>query len=287
MGNQIHLLVVEGNTKEGRKALVDAGGHIPAELYTEVLTACMPGIHTTTIQPADPGEIFPKGESLASYDGVVLTGSSLNIYNGGFAIDRQIDLARSIYAVGVPFFGSCWAAQVAAVAAGGDVRLNPKGREIGVARKIALTDAGRGHPLYKGKADVFDALCVHKDAITTLPTGATVLAGNSLAEIQALEIKHDEGTFWGVQYHPEYDLREVGRVALRYGDALIKEGLFPDQDAVSAYASMTETLSGNPKRRDIAWLLGIDDDILNPALRRLEITNWLTHQVRPYATAKR
>ncbi len=286
MSNQIHLLVVEGNTKEGRKALVDAGGHIPAELYIEVLTACMPGIHTTTIQPADPGEIFSQGESLASYDGVVLTGSSLNIYNGGSSIDRQIDLARSIYAAGVPFFGSCWAAQVATVAAGGDVQLNPKGREIGIARKVALTDAGRDHPLYKGKASVFDAICVHKDAITTLPTGATVLAGNSLSEIQALEIKHDAGIFWGVQYHPEYDLREVGRVALRYGDALVKEGLFADKEAVSAYASMTETLSSNPKRQDIAWLLGIDEDILNPAMRRLEITNWLTHQVRPYA-AKR
>jgi len=282
----LHILVVEGNTEEGRNALVAAGGHIAADLYAKVLKACWPDIQTTIIRPADGDADLPKGEALSSYDGVALTGSSLNIYNGGAPIERQIDLARSVFKAGVPFFGSCWAAQVAAVAAGGDVRLNPKGREIGIARKVALTEAGRAHHLYKGKAPVFDALCVHKDAITALPAGATVLAGNSLSEIQALEIKHNSGTFWGVQYHPEYDLREVGRVALRYGDALVKEGLFANKEAVSTYASMTETLSANPKRQDIAWLLGIDDDILSPAMRRLEITNWLTHQVLPYASRR-
>src|SRR6266403_1796200 len=57
----------------------------------------------------------------------------------------------------VPSFGSCWAAQMAVVAAGGMVRANPRGREMGIARKIALTPEGRGHPLYAGKGAVFDA----------------------------------------------------------------------------------------------------------------------------------
>ncbi|MEZ5647754.1 MAG: type 1 glutamine amidotransferase [Alphaproteobacteria bacterium] len=286
MTQQIRLLIIEGNTEENRKALVAAGGHIPAELYSDVLKACMPGIHTTTIQPADVTASLPSGETLASYDGIVLTGSSLNIYNGGPSIERQIDLVRAIYKIGVPLFGSCWAAQVATVAAGGDVQLNPKGREIGIARKVTLTEAGRQHPLHQGKAPVFDAICVHKDAIVALPPKATVLASNSFSAIQSLEIQHENGVFWGVQYHPEYDLREIGRVTFRYGDALVNEGLFKDHQAVENYVTMMETLSADPKRHDLAWLLGIDADILDPVVRRQEVSNWLTYQVKPYIASR-
>jgi len=59
----------------------------------------------------------------------------------------QLDLARAAFAARVPSFGSCWAAQIAVVAAGGIVRANPRGREMGIARKIALTPEGRGHPM--------------------------------------------------------------------------------------------------------------------------------------------
>ena len=43
-------------------------------------------------------------------------------------------------------FGSCWGLQVITAAAGGSVRKNPKGREIGFGRGIRLTEAGRKHP---------------------------------------------------------------------------------------------------------------------------------------------
>ena len=58
---------------------------------------------------------------------------------------------------------------MAVVAAGGTVRANPRGREMGIARKIALTPEGRGHPLYAGKGSVFDAFISHVDEITHLP----------------------------------------------------------------------------------------------------------------------
>lgn len=60
-------------------------------------------------------------------------------------------LSRDAYEIGLPQFGSCWAAQIAVYAAGGKVAANPKGREMGIARKIYLTDAGRIHPLMEGK----------------------------------------------------------------------------------------------------------------------------------------
>ena len=55
---------------------------------------------------------------------------------------RQIDLMRAVYASRTPAFGSCWGIQVAAVAADGDVRPNPLGREVGFARRLT-PDGGR------------------------------------------------------------------------------------------------------------------------------------------------
>ena len=57
-------------------------------------------------------------------------------------VTRQIDLVRAALATGTPMFGSCWGLQVITAAAGGSVRKNPKGREIGFGRGIRLTEAG-------------------------------------------------------------------------------------------------------------------------------------------------
>ena len=38
------ILVVEGDTKDSRAALVAAGGHVTADLYVETLRTCLPGI---------------------------------------------------------------------------------------------------------------------------------------------------------------------------------------------------------------------------------------------------
>jgi GMP synthase (glutamine-hydrolysing) len=42
-----------------------------------------------------------------------------------------------------------------------------------------------------------------------------------------------------------------------------------------------EVLYQDPGRRDIAWLLGIDDDVMNEDVRCQEVRNWITHQVLP------
>ena len=73
------------------------------------------------VRAADGPITLPGGTALTEYDGCVMTGSALNVYDGGAAIDRQIDLVTAVLQAGVPFFGSCWGLQVAAVAAGGRV----------------------------------------------------------------------------------------------------------------------------------------------------------------------
>jgi GMP synthase (glutamine-hydrolysing) len=79
--------------------------------------------------------------------------------------------------------------QLAAAALGGRVRTNPRGREIGVARGVALTEAGRGHPMLAGRPAVFEALCFHLDEVEAPPPGAEVLAGNAMSAVQAMALR--------------------------------------------------------------------------------------------------
>jgi hypothetical protein len=77
----------------------------------------------------------------------------------------------------------------------------------------------------------------HDDEVTRLPEGATLLAGNDWSAIQAAEIKHKKGTFWGVQYHPEYNLHEMARLILARQKKLMQLGYFRDEEDAKAYAT--------------------------------------------------
>ena len=281
MSLEPHFLVIDGYRKAGREELA-AGGCTPAgELYRQILEKCHAGSMVDVIYPADPGVSLPSGAALDGYDGITWTGSSLTVYRDEPGVTAQIELAKAAFERGVPSFGSCWAAQVGVVAAGGRCAANPRGREMGIARKIALTPQGRAHPLYTGKSNVFDAFISHEDEITHLPVGALNLASNPFSSVQAVAISHKGGVMWAVQYHPEYDLRELARLTYCRIDKLVGMGFFRDRAAAEDYVVKLETLHQDPTRCDLAWLLGVDDDVMNEDVRLLEVRNWIEHLVLP------
>jgi GMP synthase (glutamine-hydrolysing) len=274
----LRLLVVEGNTPAGRRRIAESAGATPAESYAGVLRAIAPNAIVDICTPADGDGTTPQ--PLDSYDGLAITGSSLNIYERDIASLRQIDFVREVFARGIPMFGSCWGLQLATVAAGGEVGLNPAGREVAFARKIALTSAGCDHPMHATREAVFDAPAIHSDIVTRLPQVAIVTARNAMSEIQAAEIRFGRGVFWGVQYHPEYGLHDIAAVIRRYGETLVTEGFFADIAELDRYASDLSTLAANQQRRDIAWRLGFGDDIMKESVRQTELSNWIASLVR-------
>lgn len=273
------ILIIDGNLAGIRARQTAALGYDSGQGYARVLRRLEPALRTDILTAADGAEL-PDGVGLADYDGVTMTGSALNIYNGGEPVTRQIELAKSVFAAGVPFFGSCWGLQVAVTAAGGEVRANPRGREFGFGRRILLSDAGRAHRLFESKPHAFEAPTIHRDEIATLPAGATVLASNEFG-IQAAAFSHGRGTFWGVQYHPEYDFVDIAAAAERYGETLVSEGMFSDGTALAAFASELRTLQTNPTDSALLWKHGLGPSMRNQAQRLLEIRNWLDAQVLP------
>jgi GMP synthase (glutamine-hydrolysing) len=275
------LLVIEGNTAQGRAEQIAAGGGVASTGYAELLQGLLPGAEIDICYAADPGAELPQGAAPEGYDGAAITGSALHIYQGGPAINQQIDLARDILAAGTPIFGSCWGLQVLTVAAGGSVRRNPKGRELGFGRGIRLTEAGRKHPMYIGKPDVFNAPTVHLDEVETLPPATMVLATNAMSDVQSAEIHLNGAVAWGVQYHPEYPLREIAAIVRRVGTRLIEEGFFLDEADIRTFAGDLDALDQNPADKRLAWRHGISKNVLDTRLRVSEVANWIEYHVLP------
>ncbi|MEW9307684.1 type 1 glutamine amidotransferase [Labrys neptuniae] len=277
----MRLLVVEGNVRAARERHRATYGLTPSESYAAVLKSLAPDAICDIALPADEGANLPDAAGLESYDGVVITGSGLNIWKAEPESMRQVELAREVYKSGTPFFGSCWGLQVATVAAGGSVRSNPKGREVGIARDITLTAEGRDHPLYAGKAPIFTSPCVHGDEVEALPEGAIVLASNTVSDVQAVDISHDGGRFWGIQYHPEFSLNELTVIMRRYKPTLLAEGFFREERAADSWIADLEALVADVRRTDISWRYGIGPDILDARRRLREIENFIELRVKP------
>ena len=281
MTQPLRFLVAESETSDDRERRRAAVGRSSGETYTDVLLALAPGAACDLVRPAEAGAALPDGAALEGYDAVFLTGSPLHVYQDTPEVRRQLGFMRAVFASGTPSFGSCAGLHVAAAAAGGGVRENRRGHETGFARRIAPTPAGAAHKLLDGRPAAYDAATVHADEVDQLPEGSVLLASNAVTRVQAAEIRHEGGVFWGVQYHPELPLNEVASAVRRQAGDLIEQGLARDEAAVQAYAGRIETLHWEPERRDLAWQLGLDQQVIDPALRQRELGNFIEHLAKP------
>lgn len=238
-------------------------------------------LDTFTLNIGD-GEGLPQGVQLGDFDGAWLSGSPLNAYRlEQPTVREQLDLARAVWQAGVPAFGSCWGLQLMTAALGGTVHLNPNGREIGVARRIAPTESGRRHALFDGKSGPFDALCSHEDEVETLPAGAELLASNAVSRVQAMAIREGGKSFWGVQYHPEFDFSAVAAIIALRVQRHLDEGLALSEGEVGTIVSDFRSLTRDATRKDLAWKYGLHADVLDPKVRTAEFGNWLRAEVLP------
>lgn len=284
MTQPLRFLIIDGYPKSSRDQLENAGMKLAWKLYADMLLQHQPQAVYDILLPSDAGVDMPSAKDLHKYAGIIWTGCNLTIYHtDNRSVSSQIELAKNAYEVGVPSFGSCWGIQMAAYAAGGKVEANPKGREMGMARKIHQTPAAYDHPMFEGKPRVFEGFVSHDDFVTEIPDGAVLLAGNSFAPVQALAVTHKNGTFWATQYHCEYDLHEMARLIVAREKKLIAAGFFRDHEDLVELVERMEALAKEPNRKDLRWQLAIDDDVLSDSIRQCEFVNWLNKLVLPTA----
>ena len=275
-----NILVAEGTPAAWQTGRMDFGLPSNFSLCAAALRLHRPNTRCTALNIAD-GESFPFGTTLADFDGVMIPGSPLHVYDQTPAVTRQIEFVRTAFALGVPVWGSCWGFQVATVALGGSVRRNPRGRELPIARAITVTKSGRTHPLLASRPPVFDALCSHLDEVEALPPNAEVLATNEVSSVQAMAVSVLGGSFFGTQYHPEHTLAVSAALMEMRAAELVDEGFGVEPGEIIAMAADFRTLATDTMRRDLIWRYGIAGEIIDSLRRTSEIGNWLETVVEP------
>jgi GMP synthase (glutamine-hydrolysing) len=104
--------------------------------------------------------------------------------------------------------------------------------------------------------------------------------------VQAAEIRLDGGTFWGVQYHPEFSLGELAVILQRRTEILVREGFCRSPEDAASYTADLAALHREPTRFDLAWRHGLDAEVLDPERRTREIRNFVQHRVKPEKSAR-
>ena len=266
---ELHLCIINGYPQASRtKFERDHVAH-PHDLFIDFFQRYTPRAQCDVLFVADLDTPLPASDALAAY------------HDHDPRVTRQIELCRAIFQAGPPQYGSCWGVQMAAVAAGGKVEANPKGREWGITGELRQTEAGRQSLLLKGKPERFKGFIMHLDEVTRIPEGGTLLVEGDHTHVQALAVTHGKGEYWATQYHPEYNLYEMAQLIDARAGALVKEGFFPSEEAVHDHAAELRQLFDDPINEALRAKLGVGDDILDDGIRQQELRNWVDYLVIP------
>ncbi|MCD7111443.1 gamma-glutamyl-gamma-aminobutyrate hydrolase family protein [Rhizobium sp. DKSPLA3] len=269
----LRLLVVDSETADQKAERRKTSGAASFQSYASTLRKLSPDATIATVCCVEgPNDVsFDLGE----YDGVLFAGSPIQMHQDTAEARSAAAFMTGVFASGIPAFGSCAGLQIAATAAGGRCKPRDAGMQVGFARDIVATTPGRQHPLLDGRPQVWSAPAMHSCIVDQLPPGAIRLAESRSTPVEAAEIRSGNGVFWGVQYHPELDLAEIAASIRRQSDDVIEEGLAENEEALDAYARTLETLNDDPQRQDLAWQIGVNEQVTLPVRRQTELANFL------------
>jgi GMP synthase (glutamine-hydrolysing) len=279
MTKPLRFLIPDGYTRKSRDEFDAVGMTLAGQLYADLLLRRLPGAEYDIWYSSDDGAQPPTDAALEQYAGVIWPGCNLTIYHDDPRVHAHIRLVERAYEAGIPQFGSCWAIQLATAVAGGKTEAHPKGREMGIALNIQLTEAGARHPMMRGKRPVYSHFVSHDDYVTQVPECAEVLAGNYWCPVQAAAVTYKRGVFWATQYHPEYNLHEMACLIHARAQRLIDQGWFKNLEDLKAYAERLDAVHQDACLKYIRWQLKIEDDIVEDNMRECEFVNWLKYAV--------
>ncbi|KRE36090.1 hypothetical protein ASG73_15675 [Janibacter sp. Soil728] len=150
------------------------------------------------------GDALP--DDLSGHDGLLVLGGEMSCGDDEAApwLPAVRELIRTAAKGATPTLGICLGHQLASVALGGEVAVNPAGRTLGVLTvsptpelaQDALFATAQGGPVAQWNNDV----------VTRLPDGAVRLADNERGDLLLARLAP---AVWGVQGHPEADLHVV------------------------------------------------------------------------------
>lgn len=167
---------------------------------------------------------------LTAYSGVIVGGSPFtssdpSAHKSATQHRVERELARLLDGIvdqDFPFLGACYGVGTLGTHQGALID-RTFGEPLG-AVEVELTDVGIADPLLRGMPRRFTAFTGHKEACTTLPSHAVLLASSQACPVQMFRIKQN---LYATQFHPELDVEGlVTRI-----DIYRHAGYFPPESA--------------------------------------------------------
>jgi len=160
---------------------------------------------------------WPPVEDFA---GVIITGSASSVTERAPWMLRLERYLAGAVDGGQAVLGICFGHQILGQALGGLVQRNPRGREMGTVMLTILRD----DVLLDRSIEPSLVHVTHVDSIEVLPRGAEVLAATEVEPHAAVRFGDRA---WGLQFHPEFDVRIMTDYVQARADLLAGEGKNP------------------------------------------------------------
>lgn len=269
--SSLRLLVIDGTPAQQQYGDGGLGA-----LYYDLFDTLAPGL-AVTIAPLE--RLLSASDCLLDqpWDGVIWGADSrlTSVCTAPEAtLDASLKLIDSCFQRAIPQFGSGWGLHLAVLCAGGEVVHAPDQESFPFARSLSLTQCGLTHPLYRGRSMAFMAPNLHQDFVEVMPPQADILSLGPGGMVYGCEIRHHRGRFFGLQYQPEADLREIALFCQRHSEALVRDLWFADAGQAAAFSRRCVEIQV-VNQRYLQLALGIDADITNDAQRQNELRQWL------------
>ena len=122
-------------------------------------------------------------------------------------------LLDEVVARDFPFLGACYGVGTVGSFLGATIdRMHSE--PISVV-PVSMTDAGISDPLLQGLPPTFEAFVGHKEAISSLPASAVLLASSPLCPVQMFRVGQN---VYATQFHPELDVDGITTRIHAYAD---------------------------------------------------------------------
>ena len=182
---------------------------------------------------------------VSAYSGIFLGGSPFNASDPEVSksavqlrVERELGLLLDrVVARDIPFLGACYGIGTLGRHQGGVVDTT-YAEQIG-AVKVTVTADGAADPLLAGLPTSFAAFVGHKEACSSLPASAVLLASSATCPVQMFRVG---ANVYATQFHPELDVEALVQRISIYRHA----GYFPPEEAEEYMARARELTVDQP-----------------------------------------
>ncbi|MDC1025902.1 type 1 glutamine amidotransferase [Candidatus Pelagibacter sp.] len=224
----LNILIVEGNNSNDSSVFVKAAGATAADNLKNLVLKLKPNSNIKIINPVNDNETKKALENINQYNGIIFTGGAMRINDMTDEIKKHINFASNCFKYDKKILAICWGLQVCSTAAGGLVAPAKNGAHIGIATDVMINKEGKDNIIYKNKKTIFTSPAFNYDEVCQIPEGATLLSSDKVNHVMAIHFKPGKSEVWGLQYHPDYEYRQMISLASARKDRIIKNKQFKD-----------------------------------------------------------